>query len=370
MKIYDTVSLCKICYRHIQSSVVKLNSGIYITKECPDHGSETVLMEPDVSFFSNLKKSSKHSAYNFNCCMIEVTDHCNLTCPHCYHIPNNYKKDKSQDQLISQILNWPRGENGIAVALFAGAEPTMRKDLPELTKRIKEECGIEVDYLTNGIRFSDYNFAKKCKEAGVKTIYVGLNHHSYQGKKIHDKQLIGIKNCYDIGIEIGYIGYTLELYDHLPEIMEEINNFPKDLTQMYRVRAGSKIGRTPEELPHYMSENWNKFSVIAKNLEYSWEKVPGDDNLYHVMGVLNGKHIRIIQWPDVNNIDLEQLKTGPWCDFVPGLPITNFVHQVITRDAFINNKLIPLDVVPTKYQYRNLKNEYDVANAHRLTDLY
>jgi hypothetical protein len=45
---------------------------------------------------------------------------------------------------------------------------------------------------------------------------------------------------------------------------------------------------------------------------------------------------------------LDYLKTGPWSYFYDG-PVTNFVHQVIMRDATINNNLPKLDEVPFIY---------------------
>jgi hypothetical protein len=64
-----------------------------------------------------------------------------------------------------------------------------------------------------------------------------------------------------------------------------------------------------------------------------------------------GAILRLIQWPDVTNIDMEELNTGPWCQFYNG-PITNFVHQVITRDAYKNMKLPQKDTAPKRYQYK------------------
>jgi hypothetical protein len=58
---------------------------------------------------------------------------------------------------------------------------------------------------------------------------------------------------------------------------------------------------------------------------------------------------------------MEELDTGPWCQFYDG-PITNFVHQVITRDAYINNSLPQLDFAPAKYHYRKIYHEFN--NRH------
>jgi len=68
--------------------------------------------------------------------------------------------------------------------------------------------------------------------------------------------------------------------------------------------------------------------------------------------------LRLIQWPDVTNIDMEELATGPWCQFYDG-PITNFVHQVITRDAYRNMNMPKLDTVPQKYTYRRIAEEFN-----------
>ena len=82
-----------------------------------------------------------------------------------------------------------------------------------------------------------------------------------------------------------------------------------------------------------------------------------DNNLYHIMINWNGIDIRLIQWPDITNIDMEELDTGPWCQFYDG-PITNFVHQVITRDAYKNMNLPKLDEVPEKYTYKDESLNY------------
>jgi hypothetical protein len=87
------------------------------------------------------------------------------------------------------------------------------------------------------------------------------------------------------------------------------------------------------------------------------EAYSSDDNPYHVMLSWNGILLRLIQWPDVTNIDMEELATGPWCQFYDG-PITNFVHQVITRDAYKNMNLPQLDLAPTKYHYRTMNVTY------------
>ena len=110
----------------------------------------------------------------------------------------------------------------------------------------------------------------------------------------------------------------------------------------------SFIGRSSDQTRSYLSALVKQIKQLTGD---QIEAYPSDDNPYHIMVNWNGILLRLIQWPDVTNIDLEELATGPWCQFYDG-PITNFVHQVITRDAYKNMSLPMLDTSPARYQYR------------------
>ena len=181
---------------------------------------------------------------------------------------------------------------------------------------------------------------------------LGLNHPSYQGQTVHKKQLSGLQNMIEHGYDIGYVGYTIEDYDHLEFILNEIKEIDHKQINHYRIRCGSFIGRSSDQQRSYLSTLVSKIRTLTNN-----EIVPysSDDNPYHVMVNWNGILLRLIQWPDVTNIDLEELATGPWCQFYDG-PITNFVHQVITRDSYKNMSMPQLDIVPERYQYRSMSN--------------
>jgi hypothetical protein len=117
----------------------------------------------------------------------------------------------------------------------------------------------------------------------------------------------------------------------------------------------------PNEPTAYISKNYKEVEKIAKSLgqELISGHEEGDDNMYHMFGYINGHKIRIIQWPDATNIDLSQLKHSPWAKFNRQNYITNFIHQVITRDAYVNKKIPVLDSVPDEYKY-SIKNDGDI----------
>ena len=72
----------------------------------------------------NLRPVFKKGSY-----FLETTNKCNLACPHCYQEPDNKSIDPAILSILAKIKSWP--DDGYPVALV-GAEPTTRKDLPEL----------------------------------------------------------------------------------------------------------------------------------------------------------------------------------------------------------------------------------------------
>jgi hypothetical protein len=315
-------------------------------KQCPEHGIIDSVVEISTEFYYSLQhvENARLLVNNRHVVMFEVTDRCQLSCPHCYHLPDNKTVDRTIDQLVQQLQRLPQD----IVPYFAGAEPTLRKDFVKLVEKIASFKYPYVFTLTNGIQFANQNFAQQCFDAGLDAAGIGLNHHSYQGMKIHQKQLQGIKNAIDVGIWLGYVGYTLESIDHLPDILTEIAEIAHPRIETYRIRCGSFIGRSSDRKRSYLSEIVARIQDILKDEVYVAEGA--DNNPYHVTLFWKNRELRCIQWPDVTNIDMEELATGPWCQFYDG-PVTNFVHQVITRDAYINNHVQKLDIVPVKYQY-------------------
>jgi len=315
------------------------------------------MIERDAEFYKGLE----FDPYGYDIpsgIMIEVTDRCNLKCPHCYHEPESAATDKPISLILQQIESWPADSGSV---ILAGAEPTLRKDLPKLIRDIKntqQKLGREhqdITILTNGVRFADREWAEEAFKSGCRAVMIGLNHHTYQGEKIHIKQLEAIKNCNEIGIIVYYIGYTLENVDHIPEVLEEIQKLGDSALQ-YRVRAGSDIGRNPDEPRYFLSDHVKSIKAYADSQGWSWEKIPADDNLYHYMVKINGIVHRLIQWSDPKTIDMEELRCGPWCDFVPNKPISNFLHQIMLRDAAVNKNMNLWDTVSKRYQFRSRKD--------------
>lgn len=343
--IHDTVSLCDTCYRHIPAFVFERDGMIWLRKKCSLHGEVESLVEKNAKFYYDLNCNIDPKAV----ILFEVTDKCQLECPHCYHLPDNKTQDKPLVDVLEQVNQFPKNSG----LILAGAEPTLRSDILDLIKQLStipsHIAGAykNLTMLTNGVRFSSVSFSESAFEAGLSKVLFGLNHSSYNGESVHDQQLKAIKNLLDVGYEIPYIAYTMETLDHIPDILSEIEKINHHNIWQFRIRCGSFIGRSSDSRRSYVSDTIECIEnhVGKENITY----IPGTDhNIYHVNLLWKGIKLRIIQWPDHNNIDMEELNMGPYCQFY-GKPITNFVHQVIMRDAYKNMKLPLYDGVPHRY---------------------
>jgi len=326
----------------------------FILKQCSEHGEFKILQDPDAEFCEKLEQKT-NKVYQ-KILMVETTDRCNLNCPHCYHVPKNDVDDLKLDKVYSDIKNSPKELENI---ILAGAEPTVRKEMFDIIDYIKKD-NRKPSILTNGVRLNERKFVEALRFHKVETLLIGLNHWSYQGEKVHEKQLKGIENCIAEGIFVYYVGYTLENLEHMEEVLEEIQSLGNKAWQ-YRIRAGSDIGRSPDEPRFFLSDHVQLIKDICDRKGWTWEKEPADDNLYHYMVKINGITHRIIQWSDPKTIDMEQLQCGPWCDFVPGKPVTNFLHQIMLRDAVVNEGYNLHDTVPTRYLFQPEQVDYAVT---------
>ena len=115
MQDTKTTSLCHICYRHCEAERITKSDGVHLIKHCPEHGSSDYLVEPDINFYNNLVYDK--AGYSIpQGIMIEVTDKCNLNCPHCYHKPDNKTVDKPIEQVLWQIENRFNADAGAVIS--------------------------------------------------------------------------------------------------------------------------------------------------------------------------------------------------------------------------------------------------------------
>jgi MoaA/NifB/PqqE/SkfB family radical SAM enzyme len=345
-KIHDTTSICEHCYRHVPAVLFERDDAIWLSKKCKWHGESEYLVEPNAEFYINYKYNRPP---NHTYCL-DITNRCNLNCPHCYQIPDNMSKDPSIENILDIIRSWD--DDGYAIALM-GAEPTTRKDLPELCRAIQALSGKprSIMILTNGVYLSDYDYAKQFVDIPNLFWTIGLNHPDYQGHTVRKKQMEGIDNCTKLNMTIKNVSYTLETIDQLEYCLEEIQKFSRTLNpHNYRIRVGTDIGRHPGEEKVYLSELVSMVIAVCERNGWEYKAEPSSGIRVHYPLRINGALVKIIQWPDVRTIDLEEDQTESWADMLPGKPVSPLVHQVILRDGAVNKNLPLYDTIPEKYQ--------------------
>lgn len=340
----ETISLCEECYRHIPATRFEKDGQMMLGKTCPKHGYREAILDINIDFYKSQQyQRRKPSSY-----WLDITNRCNLDCPHCYQMPDNNSKDPGIDYLLSEVMSWP--DNGLPVSLV-GAEPTVRKDLPELVRAIHDlpTKPRNVIIVTNGVYLAKWDYVERFKGIPNLKWTFGLNHPDYNGGQIRVKQMEGLENCIKLGLDVKTLTYTLANLEQLSDVMYEVQKFGINA----RIQLGVDIGRVPEgdfkEL--YLSELVEVAEQFCANNQWTWEPDFTGGNRTHFSVRINGIDHKFIKWCDVRTIDLEEVQSESWASIVPGKPMSPLLHQVILRDQAVNRGQMLLDTVPEKYRH-------------------
>lgn len=343
-----TLSMCEHCYRHIPAIKFEREGAILLGKTCKIHGYHECIIDTDAIFYKNQQyEKRKPNSY-----WLDITNRCNLDCPHCYQMPDNLSVDPSIDYIVSQIKSLP--DDGRPISLV-GAEATTRKDLAELVRSIQSIPGKSrmIMIVTNGINLGKEEYAKKF--VGIENLKwtIGLNHPDYNGGVIRSKQQEGIDNCVKLGLTIKNFTYTLADLGQLEYVMNEIQEWKRlEICDNARIQLGVDIGRVPEEHgPElYLSDLVKEAHKLAKDKKWSWEVDAANGNRTHYLVKINGVTHRLIKWVDVKTIDFEETYSESYADMIPGKPMSPLLHQVILRDRSKNEGQFLFDTLPEKYR--------------------
>ena len=106
---------------------------------------------------------------HFHILTTDITHKCNMSCHNCY-LPNRTIPDMDKNKLIELLKKLP---SKCEIRLI-GAEPTLRKDLPDIIVQIRK-IGHIPTLVTNGLKFAKWNYAKLIKSAGLHFVTISLN---------------------------------------------------------------------------------------------------------------------------------------------------------------------------------------------------
>jgi hypothetical protein len=185
---YDhTISLCNVCHRRVNAKIIFEGSCVFLTKHCPEHGGQKVMIASDIEYYRQIRNYNKASEYpkqphtdtRFGCpldcgicpdheqhsclTLIEVTDRCNLTCPTCYASSSPvHGRHRTLEEIGRMLDTVVTSEGEPDVVQISGGEPTIHPDFFAILDLAKSKPIRHLMVNTNGIRIArDRAFAEK-----------------------------------------------------------------------------------------------------------------------------------------------------------------------------------------------------------------
>ncbi|MDT7867503.1 MAG: radical SAM protein [Acidianus sp.] len=330
-----TTSLCPVCMRLLPARVLERDGKVYIRKICPEHGEFEELYYGDAELYHKMMKyeetghgTGKAKAYvqltapcPFNCGLcamhenhtalanLVVTNRCNLSCYYCFFYAEKagYVYEPTIEQIRYQIRQVKKQGFTLAVQL-TGGEPTMRDDLVDIVKMLREEGVRHIQLNTAGIKFAEMyfkdpasaiNYARQLREAGVNTVYLSFdgvtpkanpkNHweipyifevfrKSNMTSVVLVPTLIKNKNFNEMSLILKFAGKNMD-------IVRAVNFQPVSLTgqlkkserENMRVTIADAINGIEEQTEGQISKNtWYPIPVAAKFAKFI-EAAVGDE---------------------------------------------------------------------------------------------
>jgi 7,8-dihydro-6-hydroxymethylpterin dimethyltransferase len=226
-----TQSLCSTCLRVVPAKIVEKEGGIYLLKDCREHGQQWALREENAGYYlkrreydrpgkTSLSQNGTEKGCPFDCglctaheqhtCigLIEVTSACDQACPVCY-ADSGRGSHLGLDQISRMLEFLQRCENGCAeIVQISGGEPTSHPQILEILRLAKEHKFKYVMLNTNGLRISqDREFVEKLGEfAGGFEVYLQLDgvdsgsSVAMRGRQVSDFKQEALARLSDAGI--------------------------------------------------------------------------------------------------------------------------------------------------------------------------
>ena len=204
-----TTSVCPYCERLLPAIIYEKDDKIYIRKTCPVHGTIDELYFSSAKLYYRFMKYEEEGVgvtphvqlqapcpYNCGLCgrhknhtalaNLVVTNRCDLSCWYCFFYAEKagYVYEPTLEQIRMMIRQYKKEGVTMAVQL-TGGEPTLRPDLPEIIKLLKEEGVTHIQLNTHGVTFARLwfeespeaavKYARVLREAGVNTVYMSFD---------------------------------------------------------------------------------------------------------------------------------------------------------------------------------------------------
>jgi uncharacterized radical SAM superfamily Fe-S cluster-containing enzyme len=175
----QTQSLCETCLALVPTKIQILGNEVWYEKRCPDHGVQSTLISDDAAYWRRCKDFIKPGdtplsfqrrtefgcPYDCGLCpdheqhsclaLIEITEHCNLTCPVCFADSSPERTGFTPLATVEAMLDaLVKSEGEPDLVQISGGEPTLHPDFFAILDAVRARPIRHVMINTNGLRIA------------------------------------------------------------------------------------------------------------------------------------------------------------------------------------------------------------------------
>jgi uncharacterized radical SAM superfamily Fe-S cluster-containing enzyme len=235
----QTQSLCPDCGTLIEATIREDGGKVVMEKHCANHGDFRDIVYSDAKLYLKMEEwtfgdnrglenppvtnatrcpddcglCNLHTSHT-GLANVDLTNRCNLTCPVCFANANVQGYLYEPDfETVRKMLQALRDEKPVAgrIVQFSGGEPTIYPRFLDVLRMAKDMGFSHTQVATNGIKFTDLEFAHQCKEAGLHTLYLQFDgvcdevYRRTRGERLWDQKMQCIENVKKAGLKIVYV---------------------------------------------------------------------------------------------------------------------------------------------------------------------
>jgi uncharacterized radical SAM superfamily Fe-S cluster-containing enzyme len=186
----QTTSLCEECLALVPAKIEIRDNEVWYEKRCKTHGVQSTLVSSDAAYWRRCKDYIKpgdkplvfQSRTDYGCpydcglcpdheqhsclALIEINEHCNLTCPVCFAESSPAREKHLPLATIERMLDALVASEGEPdLVQISGGEPTLHPNFFEILAAVRARPIRHVMINTNGIRLArEPDFAKQLAE--------------------------------------------------------------------------------------------------------------------------------------------------------------------------------------------------------------
>lgn len=173
-------AVCSTCLRRVEAKILLTEERVLLKKWCRHHGFETVLLADDVEYWRRAREKFLKAPevpgrfqtpmrwgcpYDCGLCpdhqqhscltVVEITDHCNLSCPICYAESGPHRPNHRDLATVERMLDAVVASEGAPdVVQLSGGEPTLHPQFLEIVQAAKDRPIRHLMVNTNGVRIA------------------------------------------------------------------------------------------------------------------------------------------------------------------------------------------------------------------------